>query len=420
MKLRTFSVVGGALNFGLRRMETIMRVAWLPVVLLLVFNMASVFAVLSVANDRIITFADLARGISYEKAVEVSQKALWSGLLNGSVPMWTISMLTVALDTILIASFMAPLIRFAGLGEPPSPGALKLAFGPDQIRYILATILGIFVTLVFVLAPVGAAAYWVLNYILEALTQTYVSFPNPDSLHTIELVAARDVYAERGELWANLYGAPLIVAGGFALVFWLTLTMHFHPGNRGAGAGAPNLPIRALFTLAPMAGLAGLIWLGIRDPKDPDSASLSALYAIGILMIEYFSLRIFPYAGIAVCRRSLAPAGLLKVTRGWNIFRLLAVILLVGVFVIAVQYVVNALVFGGISIASVVEVLYAATASATKLVNSGETAPWVLPLFIWIWNGVKILVNIFLLFFLYGVIAGLQGRLHRESELVEA
>lgn len=415
MKLRTFSVVGGALNFGLRRMETIMRVAWLPVVALLVFNMASVFAVLSVANDRLITFADLAQGISYQKAVEVSQKALWSGLLNGSVPMWTISMLTALLDTILVASFMAPLIRFAGLGERPSPGALKLAFGPDQIRYILATILGIFVTLVFVLAPVGAAAYWVLNYILEALTQTYVSFPNPDSLHTIELVAARDVYAERGELWANLYGAPLIVAGGFALVFWLTLNMHFHPRNRGAGAGAPNLPIRALVTLVVMAGLAGLIWLAIRVAGDDVNALLSAVFAIGILMIEYFSLRVFPYAGIAVCRKSLAPAGLLKVTRGWNIFRLLAVILLVWVFVIAVQYVVNALVFGGISIGSVVSVLYSATASATKLVNSGEAAPWVLPLFVWIWNGVKILVNIFLLFFIYGVVAGLQGRLYRES-----
>ena len=44
MALGVFSVTGEALNFGGRRMETIMRVSWLPVALLLIVNMATVFA----------------------------------------------------------------------------------------------------------------------------------------------------------------------------------------------------------------------------------------------------------------------------------------------------------------------------------------------------------------------------------------
>ena len=65
---------------------------------------------------------------------------------------------------------------------------------------------------------------------------------------------------------------------------------------------------------------------------------------------------------------------------------------------------------------AVVNVLYQATLSATKLVNSGEPATWVYPFFVWAWTGFVIIVNLLLTFFFYGVIAGLQGRLYRDSE----
>ena len=41
MGLRIFSVVGEALNFGGRRMETIARVAWLPLLLSMIATMAA-------------------------------------------------------------------------------------------------------------------------------------------------------------------------------------------------------------------------------------------------------------------------------------------------------------------------------------------------------------------------------------------
>ena len=60
--------------------------------------------------------------------------------------------------------------------------------------------------------------------------------------------------------------------------------------------------------------------------------------------------------------------------------------------------------------------LYQAVASYTRLISSGVTGEWVQPFFVWLWNGFKILANIFWTFFFYGVLAGLYGRLYRESE----
>jgi len=64
----------------------------------------------------------------------------------------------------------------------------------------------------------------------------------------------------------------------------------------------------------------------------------------------------------------------------------------------------------------IVSLLYQAVAVSTKLANSGVTSDWVLPLFVWIWNGIKVFINIIGIFFSFGVLAGLYGRLYRESE----
>ncbi|MEL6111712.1 MAG: hypothetical protein AAFR20_02810 [Pseudomonadota bacterium] len=57
MAWRFWSVAGEALHFGARRMETIMRVGWLPVLFILVIQMASVFLTLSLATDRAVSIA---------------------------------------------------------------------------------------------------------------------------------------------------------------------------------------------------------------------------------------------------------------------------------------------------------------------------------------------------------------------------
>lgn len=417
MRLRIFSVVGEALHFGARRMETIMRVAWLPVVLILVLQMATVFAYLSVIGERLITFSDIS---TYAGAQKTLSKYLAAGLAAKPAPMLAVMVVSAGVELMLIASFMAPLIRLAGLGERPAPGVVKLAFGADQIRYMAAGLLSILVMALFIYGPMAAAAFFTIKYILEAIAELrYAQFPNPESLHTIKIVSARDVFFDAAALRPLSRWLPLAIAAPFAVGFWLALTAHFHPKNRAAGAGAPNAIARAIAVLFGAVAIGGLIWFGLLhlfgggDPATGVSLIL-AIGALGALIAYYANLRIAPYVGVAVCRKSLAPGNTLRVTRGYNIFRLLAVFVLLAVIIFAVQFLINLIAFPAIG--ATVNNLFAATNVYTKYVNGGEGSEWVRPLFVWIWNGFKILANIFWAFFSYGVSAGILGRLYRESE----
>lgn len=415
MKLPVFSVVGEALNFGARRMETIMRVAWLPVVLLLVLNMTTVFAALSIASGRLITFADVS---SYAQAEALFGRALTLGWLNKPAQLATLVAASAAAELVLVAAFMAPLIRLAGLGERPRPGLVRLEFGPAQVRYVVASLLSLLVAAVFVFAPAGVTVYFVLRYVGEALAETYASFPNPESLHTIEIITRRGILEEQGRAWLYDVGAPLAAVAPFALVLWIVLTRHFAPKNRTRPPERPSLLLRALATLFWGGALVGLIWLALLArfglQTNAQQSPLLAAAAIILTLGYYVSLRLFPWPGVAVCRGSLAPGGLFKITRGWNIARLFAALLMVSAFIFAVQLLINSVAFPALR--ATINQLFMATEAYTRLVGGGETGEWVRPLFVWLWNGLKILYNIFWMFFSYGVSAGLFGRLYRESE----
>ncbi|MBB5519176.1 hypothetical protein [Amphiplicatus metriothermophilus] len=415
MKLPVFSVVGEALNFGARRMETIMRVAWLPVVLLLVLNMTTVFAALSIAAGRLVTFADVR---SFAQAEALFGRALALGWLGKPGEMATLIAASAAAELVLVAAFMAPLIRLAGLGERPRPGLVRLEFGPAQLRYIVASLLSLLVAAVFVFAPAGITVYFVLRYVGEALAETYATFPNPESLHTIEIVTRRSLLEEQGRAWLYDVGAPLAAVAPFALVLWIVLTRHFTPKNRARPPERPNLVLRALATLFWGGALVGLVWLALLAnlglPVGAQASPLLAAAAIVLVLGYYVSLRLFAWPGVAVCRGSLAPGGLFKVTRGWNIARLFAALIMVSAVIFAVQWLINMIAFPALR--ATINYLFAATETYTRLVDGGETGEWVRPVFAWVWNGLKILYNVFWTFFSYGVSAGLFGRLYRESE----
>ena len=396
MRLRIFSVVGEALHFGARRMETIMRVAWLPVVLILVLQMATVFAHLSVMAERLITFADFG---TYAGAQKTLAKYIAVGMTTKPVPMLAVMVTSAAIELVLIASFMAPLIRLSGLGERPSPGVVKLAFGADQLRYIAASLLSILVMALFIFGPMAAAAFFTIKYILEAIAELrFAQFPDPGSLHTIKVVPARDVFFDTAALRPLSRWLPLAIAAPFAVGFWLALTAHFHPKNRASGAGAPNAIMRAVVVLLGALAVGGLIWFGLvylvggGDPASGLSYIL-AIGALGMLIAYYANLRIAPYVGVAVCRKSLRPGGTFRVTRGFNIFRLLGVFVLLALIIFAVQFLINLIAFPAIG--ATINNLFSATDVYTKYVNGGEGSEWVRPLFVWIWNGFKILANIF-------------------------
>jgi hypothetical protein len=424
MKLRVFSVVGEALNFGARRIETTIRIGWLAVVLMLIVNMAAVFASISVAVGRVVSFADLR---TFQLAESLMQRAFEMGVndflfrwANGDLLSWglhtkllTVMAVSFLLQAVLVSSFTAPLIRLAGLGEEPRAGFVRLPFGPDQIRYMLAGLVSFLVLAVFVLGPAGATAFFVLKYMIDALSTIYASFPDPDSLHTIELVSGADIVAAEGRTWVYDAAIPLAAAVPFALAFWWVLVRQFRPED--GSRGRPGR--RALFAFVALALAVGVAWFGILErsgePIDSAAGPVYAVVALLFVIAYYVNLRFTPYPGVAVCNRSMAFAGAFRVSRRWNLIRLLAVVILLSSMLLAVQLAMNLFIFGGVAI--VWQHLLLAVHFSTKMVGNGADQEWVRPVFLWSWNGIKILYNIVWALFSYGVAAGLLGRLYRES-----
>lgn len=187
MALNVFSIAGEALNFGWRRFETILRVGWLPLSLLLVFNMATVFLWLSLAYGEAITFTDVAAsGARWaDVLVLAQQKAAESA---GTLPSLALTLGSLLVTAMLVASFMAPLVRYAGLGERPAPGLIRAPFGPDQIRFLAAGALSFAVFGAAVYLPVTYVTLSALQFVGAAMTTPYASFPDADSLHTAQII----------------------------------------------------------------------------------------------------------------------------------------------------------------------------------------------------------------------------------------
>ena len=459
MQLRIFSVVGEALNFGGRRMATIMRVAWLPVVMLLILNMATVFAYLTVIFERVITFED---AVTFTVAKAALAGRFTQAFQTHPTEMWAITIASLFMQALLTASFMAPLIRYSGLGEKPHGGIIRMPFGADQIRYILAGVFSFLFIVLLILAPMAGATYYILKYIFEALSQTMASFPNADSLHTIEFVTVGEQLAANGSAWYLNLGIPLLAVVPFALMIWLLVFQHFHPRNRPNAHETGNPFLRGIVTMSVVAAaifatyfaaqktilsvfksvgganqtFEGIVKAAPENVQETLTTTLETIVptletakqiiantpanahvligAVIFLLVGYLNLRLYPYPGIVVNRKSMGFAKILRVTRGWNLIRMQVILLFIAGMMLVVQYLINN--FALAQILNTLNSLYQLVATSTRLVGSGVTADWVYPLFVWIWNGIKILANIYWLFFSYGVVAGLYGRLYRESE----
>ncbi|MEM8772665.1 MAG: hypothetical protein AAGD92_13550 [Pseudomonadota bacterium] len=427
MTISMFSIIGEALHFGGRRLGLIARVAWLPVILLMTANMASVFASLSVIAGRPFTFADVSTFVQAQQLLDQYAARGWSEKPGQMAAVLAIS---VVAQIILVSSFMAPLTRYAGLGERPAAGIFRMPFGADQLRFIVAGLAGFLFVSVVVVAPIAGASFFVMQHIVDAMSQTMASFPNENSLHTIEIVSAGEGIIERGTAWIYDLALPLAAAAPFGFLVWLISFLHFHPRNR-AYAGAGNFLLRGLATLLISAGVVGFLFYLFRgaalemlaaQTSGAEQQSLAGtpvnavlIFAVlTTLLVVYFQLRLFPYPGVAVCRGSLGLAPALPISRGWNLFRLAAILVLVAASLLLVTVMINVIVLP--LLLSTVNILFQATEVSVRLVNSGASDERLLPAFVWGWNVIQILINLIWTFFSYGVIAALYGRLYRESE----
>lgn len=421
MALRAFSVVGESLNFSARRFETVLRVAALPLVLLLIFNMAAAFGYLSVANGRLITFHDVAiAGASWGQVAALAGNAASRGLMGSSVPIWTIYAASLIVNLILVSSVMAPLIRYAGLGEKPAPGLVRAPFGPDQLRFIVASLLSLVLSAVVIYAPIGVATFIIIGLISTAVSTPYAHFPDQNSLHTIDIISGRDALAMRGGLWVYEYGYWSAAALLIAVLFAIVLVLHFRPRGEDRTSGIGLLGR----TLGVIAGLliffAGVSWLAMQIAAAtgaalaPQALSMVLFAAAALAAAAFLSLRLYPYAGVAVCRKSLAFGGTFRVTRRFDVLRLGLAFLLLGLILFLMQVLLIWL--GGGAALSVLGFLAAAVESYVRLISGGEGGEWVYPFFRWLWAATGIAFTLLWTAFTYGVSAGLWGRLYRESE----
>lgn len=429
MRLKPFSIAGEALQFAMRRYETVLERAVLPLALLLIFNMTAAFGYLSVANDRIITFRDVANaGASWAQVAHLAGGAAVNGLMSGSQPIWTIYGASLLVNAILVASFIAPLIRYAGLGERPARGLISVPFGGSQIRFLLAGALSTLIFLIVVYAPISLATISIISFISQAMTIPFANFPDPESLHSIDVIAGAKAFGIR---WLGQHQVWSAWGLGIGAVVAALLFFHVRPRaeDRTAGIGwlgrmlgaaagvALYLAVVVALYVGAMHLLARLLlWLGLPPLSavaTPDGISIVVFSAAVFAFAGFFGLRLFPYAGVAVCERGLAFNGALRVTRRYDVLRLAFAFMLLGFILYGAQFL---LVWLGVGAAYAgIAHIAAAVESYVRLLSGPEGGDWVFPFFGWLWAVMGILITILWTAFTYGVAAGLWGRLYRES-----
>lgn len=429
MALKPFSIVGEALQFSTRRFETVMRVSLTPLALLLIFNMAAAFGYLSVANERIITFKDVAdAGVSWAQASRLAENVAVKGLSEASSEIFAIYLASLVVNVILVASFMAPLVRYAGLGEKPARGLLRVPFGLDQIRFILAGFLSLLVFLLVVYAPISFATLNVIGFISTAMTTPFAQFPDPASLHTIDVISGADAFGMRWIYQYQVWGAA---AAGVAALLVFLFILHVRPKNedKTAGIGLLGRSLGVVSGVAAFLALCLFLYVTLvrtlngmlKSAGGQEIAGALSIDTLGLVLFAsaalafagFFSLRLFPYAGVAVCRRSMAFNGAFKVTRRYDLLRLALAFVILGVVLFGAQILLVWL--GGGAAFAVVGYLAAAVESTMRLTGGGEGGEWVFPFFGWLWAVIGIIFTLLWTAFTYGVTAGLWGRLYKDS-----
>ncbi len=451
MRWNIWSVAGEALNFGGRRMETIMRVAWLPVVLLLIVQMVSVFLTLSITLGTSVTFRQSVTYLAAQDAYAQFAAVAWQ---SHPRQMFLVTGGAMLVSLILIASFMAPLIRYAATGEKPASGLIRLPFGRDQIRFSLTALLGGFVSIGVLFAPLMAAIGAINRHFFGLIANTkledHVKFPFPDSLHSVYEVNVADIITTAGKWW--VFGLPvslLLLCGPLAGLLVGLMLRHFHPSKRHLAMAAEANPILRVVTVTGVTlAVVGILWGLIAGVIPRPPYSLGEGFALGtplaqvlgvtnlflggfigllpmldtpfrqfalfsvllIVIIFYFNLRLFAWPGSAVIGKSLLLRNALTVSRGWNLSRIIAVFILIFVITFVMQGVINFAL--NQVLVPVILYMHGLLVTTTRLINSGVSADWILPIAQWTWNLARLLVNIFWMFFSYGVLAGLYGRLY--------
>lgn len=163
-------VVGEALSFAVARFGLALRVAWFPLVLLMLVDVA------------LVSTGFAAPGQQWRVGVEGTYTLQ---LLQSLFTLEPVLILLILASVVLQASYMVPLIRAAAGVAEPHHGSLHLGFGVPHLRYIGGSILS--VSALFLVAGVvmSLGQRFVDLNIVPLLNIQHTVF-EPGSLHSIE------------------------------------------------------------------------------------------------------------------------------------------------------------------------------------------------------------------------------------------
>lgn len=200
-RLPVVATVAEAFWFAARELWTNIRVGWLPylaMTLTLVAAMVGALVMISGSQGLVAVYNGVVQGDMFGGAAAV-------GRLDGVLAGFGVLFVGVFLATAFFGAYAVPIYRLVVFGERPAKGFFNWRLlGPQQIRFAAANIIYAGLGLVFMIGPVLASWLFVLN----ALSKKTAYFPNPVSLHTVDIVPA----APFPFLYWGALGAVVLVA----------------------------------------------------------------------------------------------------------------------------------------------------------------------------------------------------------------
>jgi hypothetical protein len=266
---------------------------------------------------------------------------------------------------------------------------------------------------VVTLGPIMFASALVLDAIAEALRAGALYYPDSQSLHTVTLLDAKGLAELQGRKWLVDDYYWLAAALGATLLFAFVLVRHWRLAGSG-GISSLLLPtlLIPLYYVGVAKVLASQPWTTelARSP----SAFLGAA-AFGLM--AYANLRMFPYAGVAVCARSMALKPTMSLTRGSGILGVLGALVL-SLAVVTIAGLLVSIVLSP-AILTVVMGVGAAVSSYVRFQFGFEEFTAVQAFFAGLVAIANTILNIAWTIFSYAVLAGLWGRLYRDGRRME-
>lgn len=157
-QLPIFQTVGESLTFGFFHLFKVLRLAWLPMILIMVVWAAAVILVFGSGVTAVLT-AGVAEGFAGKDVWEqIFDGMAWETVGLGFGAVAVLAYLAAALVSALVAgSYAVPVYRLAAVNASPPDGLFNLRIGPPQWRYLGATVIQIGLILIPVAVILAAS-----------------------------------------------------------------------------------------------------------------------------------------------------------------------------------------------------------------------------------------------------------------------